>query len=537
MKHLSWIVAFILLLAAPGGPVAAGQPLDSKITDVTVFSNQAMVTRTASVDVGAGASRLIVPTDAFRLVSDSVTAAVFGEGEILGVQVVRVPVSKMPQDAIRAIETKIEGLEKEKKALLDAVNALSKQEAFLNGVVDFSKNQVAEDMKTRMPPIEDVKTYLVFFDETFMDVFDKKREINGKISTVDEEIERLRRELSMHRGTRDKTLTGIEVLFNADKAQTVKMEVRYIVDRARWSPVYKASAGGDMKGVDLSMMAEIIQTTGEDWEDAALTVSNAVPVRAGRLPELSPWRLDYTQPVPAREKAAVMRTMEMADTVGAAPQADALRRETALSFEYTLPVPVTIASREKETIVPILTRAIEGEFYHYAVPVLGADAYLVCEAEADRELLPGPVNVFLENRYTGRMILGEKGPGERFTLGLGIDRSVRVKREKTKDKAKETAFFGRIERDSIIRALSYRIKAENLKEKPVILKVADRVPVSMTDRITVKDVGFSPAPDRRDVDGKEGVMQWDLELGPGAETDITIDFTVTYPKDMPRPVF
>lgn len=537
MKHFSWIVAFIVLLAVPGGTAAAGQPLDSKITSVTVFANQAMVTRTASADVAAGASRIVIATDAFRLVSDSVTAAVFGEGEILGVQVVRMPVSEMPQDAIRAIETRIEGLENEKKALQDAANALSKQEAFLNGVVDFSKNQVADDMKTRMPSIEDVKTYLVFFDEAFMDVFDKKREINGKISSLDEEIERLRRELSMHRGARDKTLTGIEVLFTADKAQKVKVAVRYMVEQARWSPVYRASVGGEMEGVDLAMMAEIVQTTGEDWEDATLTVSNAVPVRAGRLPELSPWRLSYTQPTPLREKAGVMRSMEMADTVGAAPQAEAVRKETALSFEYTLPVSVTIASREKETIVPILTRAIEGEFYHYAVPVLGADAYLVCEAAADRELLPGPVSVFFENRYTGRMILEEKGPGERFTLGLGIDRSIRVEQAKIKDKATETAFFGRIERDSIIRELSYRITAENLKETPVTLRVMDRVPVSMTDRITVKDVGFSPAPARRNVEEKEGVMQWDLELPPGGQAEIAIGFTVTYPKDMPKPLF
>ena len=537
MKPLSWIVAFLVLLAVPGGTAAAGQPLDSKITKVTVFANQAMVTRTASADAEAGTNRLVIFTDAFRLVSDSVTAAVFGEGEILGVQVVRVPVSEMPQETIREIESRIEDLEKEKKALLDAKKALQKQEAFLDGVVDFLKQPLADEIKTPLPPTGDLKAYLLFLDEAFTDVFDKAREIDGSISSLDREIERLRRELSMHRGARDQTLTGIEVLFSSDKTQTVGIEVRYMVERARWSPVYRASVGDDMKGVDLAMMAEIIQTTGEDWENAELTVSNAAPVRAGRLPELFPWRLDYTQPVPAREKAAVMRTMEMADTVGAAPQAEAVRRETALSFEYTLPVPVTVASREKETIVPILTRAIEGAFYHYTVPVLGADAYLVCEAKADRELLPGPVNVFFENRYTGRMILEEKGPGESFTLGLGVDRSVRVKREKIRDKATETAFFGRIERDSIIRELSYLIKAENLKDTPVLLKVTDHVPVSMTDRITVKDVGLSPAPDRRDVDGKEGVMQWDVELDPGAEVDIIIEFTVTYPKDMPRPLF
>ena len=537
MRKIALAVALIAILAGLCGPAAAGQPLDSKISAVTVYVNQAMVTRTAQADAAAGANRLVIPTDAFAIVGDSVTAAVSGHGEILGVQVVRVPVAEMPQDAIREIEGKIEALEKEKKALLDGKKALSKQEAFLDGLVDFSKAHMADEMKTQMPSTETLQTYRRFFDESFNDVFDRRRSIEDKVASVDRELERLRRELSMVRGARDKTRTGIEVLFRSQKDQSVRVEVRYMVERARWSPVYRASIESDMSGVALAMMAEIVQRTGENWEDAVITISNAAPVRAGRIPELNPWWLDYQKAVPVGREAVMMRSMEMADAMPEAPLAEALRRETALSFEYTLPVPVTIESREKETLVPILTRDIEGEFYHYTAPALTPDVYLVCEAKADRELLPGPVNVFFENRYTGRMILGETGPGDRFTLGLGIDRSVKAKREKISDTSKETAFFGRIERDSIVRELSYRIKTENLRENPVNLKVMDRVPVSRTDRITVKDIVFSPEPRRRDVDGRAGVTQWDMKLVPGAAQEITIDFTVTYPRDMPPPVF
>ena len=342
----------------------------------------------------------------------------------------------------------------------------------------------------------------------------------------------------MHRGFEEKMQTGIEILFNSPAAQSLTIETRYLVNAVRWSPVYRASVESDIKDVNLSMMAEINQQTGEAWQDVNLTISNAVPVLAGRLPELSPWWIDYRPPpVPLRnEVGAKFRSMEMMDTA-AAPPVEAIRRETALSFEYTLPVPVTIASREQETQVPILTRSIEGQFYHYTVPAMGADAYLVYEAKADRELLPGPVNVFFENSYTGRMMLDEKGPGDSFTLGLGIDRSVRVKREKLEDTVRETAFFGRVERDTVIRELSYRIRLENMKKKPVTLKVTDRIPVSMTDRITVKDVVFSPEPAKRDVDEKAGITRWDIEMAPEEVTDITIRFTVSYPKEMPPPVF
>ena len=536
MKNLLLFLVFMVFLAIPGTLAAAGQPVDSDITEVVVFTRDAAVTRSGTVAVEKGAQRLVLHTNAHDIASDSVTAAVFGDGAVQGVQVVRVPVPEAPREDIRRLESEIEALETEKRVLLDAGKTLDKQAAFLDSLVDFSKSGIAGEMKTQMPATERMDAYLVFFDAKFSEIFEKRRSIDGKISSIEKDIEQLRRELSLYRRETEETRTGIEVLFNSYERQDIRIEARYRVNRAGWSPVYRASVDSGLTGVDLAMMAEITQTTGEDWRDVTLTVSNAVPVRVGRLPDLGPWWLDHDKPVPARRDALMMRSPEMAENA-AAPPADPVRRETALSFEYTMPDPVTVVSRRQKTLVPVLSRTIDGEFYHYTVPARGPEAYLVCEAEADRELLPGPVNVFFENRYTGRMTLDETGPGDRFTLGLGVDRSVRVAREKTMDKVEETAFFGRVERDSVIRQLSYRVVAENLREAPVILKVVDRVPVSRTDRITVKDVAFSPAPDRRDVDEKAGVMEWDLEIGPASTTGITTGFTVTYPKDMPRPIF
>ncbi len=536
MKNLSWILVFIVFLASLGGPAEAGQPVDSDITEVIVFTGGATVTRTGSAAVGKGTHRLVLHTGTHDISSDSVTAAVFGVGAVQGVQVVKVPVPEAPREDIRRLASEIDALETEKRVFLDRAKTLDKQAAFLDSLVDFSKSGIAGEMKTQMPATERMDAYLVFFDAKFSEIFEKRRSIDGQLSSIENKIEQLRRELSLYRREKEETRTGIEVLFDSHESQDIRIEARYRVNRAGWSPVYRASVDSALTGVDLAMMAKVTQTTGEDWRDVTLTVSNAVPVRVGRLPSLGPWWLDYEKPVPVRRDALMMRSPEMAENA-AAPPAETGRRETALSFEYTMPAPVTIASRRQETLVPVLSRSIDGAFYHYTVPARGPEAYLVCDAEADRELLPGPVNVFFENRYTGRMILDETGPGDRFTLGLGVDRSVRVAREKIMDTVEETAFFGRVERDSIIRKLSYRVVAENLREEPVILKVVDHVPVSRTDRITVKDVAFSPAPDRRDVDEKAGVMQWDLELGPASTAEITTGFTVTYPKDMPRPVF
>jgi uncharacterized protein (TIGR02231 family) len=158
--------------------------------------------------------------------------------------------------------------------------------------------------------------------------------------------------------------------------------------------------------------------------------------------------------------------------------------------------------------------------------------FLVCQASADKELLSGPLNVYFGGRFIGKTFLSEKKPGEDFNLNLGADRDVKVKRDKIKDKVKET-FFGQLERNTVVREMAFKMTLENLKDKPVKLKVLDTIPVSRTDKVNVKDISINPAPSEKNYQDREGVMLWECQLKPGEKKEITIEFVITYPKDLP----
>ena len=81
--------------------------------------------------------------------------------------------------------------------------------------------------------------------------------------------------------------------------------------------------------------------------------------------------------------------------------------------------------------------------------------------------------------------------------------------------------------------MAYRIAIENLKDVPIKIKVVDAVPVSKTDRIEVKDLKVLPAPSDKSYENKEGVYAWDLDVKAGETREITMEFTVTFPKDTP----
>ncbi len=139
--------------------------------------------------------------------------------------------------------------------------------------------------------------------------------------------------------------------------------------------------------------------------------------------------------------------------------------------------------------------------------------------------------MYLGGRYIGKTHLSEKKAGEEFRLSLGADREVMVKREKVRDKVKET-YFGKIQRGTIVREMAYKIVAENMKDRSILLKIVDNIPVSRTDKIEVEDLKINPEPKKKNYLDKEGVMLWEYKLDPEQKQEINIEFVVSYPKGL-----
>ena len=183
-------------------------------------------------------------------------------------------------------------------------------------------------------------------------------------------------------------------------------------------------------------------------------------------------------------------------------------------------------------MLPLYTKEMQGEFFIYAAPRHDPLAYLVCLSSPDSELLAGKLNVHFGGRFVGGAALTEKKAGEELLVNLGVERGLKVRREKVTDKLTET-FFGKIDRLTTARELEYRIVIENLKEEPVRVRLFDSIPVSKTDRIQVKGVETVPKPTTKDYQNREGVMLWDVQMIPKAIQEIRIKFFVKHPKDNP----
>ncbi len=541
------LVFLILVIFFSSLPVHAGQTLQSKISSVTLYTDQALVQREVLADVGPGINELLLPIQAFSIDGPSITAKVYGKGKIISVQIRTIPLKAAPQEKIRELEETIKTLERDKQALLDKEAALLRQEKFLDSIAAFSEIQVPKDIETRMVNPQELSATFTFLGDRFHEVFSKKTDIDQDVSGIEENIRTARRELNNLRQPGEKSRKVIEVVFDSAEKQEIRIVADYIAYNARWSPVYRVSVPANRSSVDLTMNACIVQKTGADWQDVNLSVSNAVPLKGVSIPSLSPWWIDLPQRRAektlrhpsgkgvaalgsAKPKTAMLKEGRV--ETDRADYAATRRSSSGISFEYELSRPVTVESRQKEILLPLYTKNLEGEFYYYCVPRKNTRAYLVCEAKPDQEMLAGPMHIHFGGHYMGKTMFTPKSRNERFLMALGADRAVEVSRQKITDHVKET-FFGKFERSMVVRELGYRITVENRKKKPIRLNLIDQIPIAKTDKIDVDDVSFEPVPDEKGYMDESGVMRWQMEIGSQKSEPIEIRFTVAYPKDQP----
>ncbi len=523
----------------------AAENVPSVIKGITLFSNQALVNREAEVTVGRGVKEFILELEAFSVDKDSVSAKVFGEGEIQGVQYKEIRLKESPQENIRILEQKLRDLREAKRKILDEKEVLNKKELFLGSLINFSQAQVPKDVQTNFPKLDDLEKTLSFLGANFQSIYERKQSLDSKVQEVEKEIKLTEKELDSLRVPPQKTKKVIEVLFNSRREQTLKIEANYLVHQASWQPSYRVAVPLSLAEVDLVMFSAIRQKTGEDWKNVSLSLSNVIPSTGAGLPSLASWFLDIERPraksmlqerrvAPQKAEIAAPSEEPMMAPQQEREEADfvyAQKTELPLSFEYQIPQGVDIQSQDKETFLPIFSKKLRGEFFYYAVPRLNAVSFLVCRASADKELLSGPLNVFLAGRFIGKTFLREKKPGEPFDLSLGVDREVKIKREKIRDKIKETLWG--MERKNVVRDVAFKITVENLKGKPLKMKILDSIPVSKTDKIEVRDVKITPLPNEKNYQDREGVLLWEFEIPAGKKEEINIEFVITHPKDLP----
>jgi len=185
--------------------------------------------------------------------------------------------------------------------------------------------------------------------------------------------------------------------------------------------------------------------------------------------------------------------------------------QEGLAVTYTLPNRTSLPSRSDEQLLQISSLPLKAEMYKIATPVLTSFVYNEAQVSNNSQtvLLAGPVSTYVDGEFVGQGLVPSVAVGEDFTVGLGIDSSLRATRDLV-EKTETTQGGNRVIQ------FNYRVALENFSTKPAAIRVLDRLPIAKENEIKVtllqpgRDLSKDPAYERQDK--KKGILRWDLDV-------------------------
>ena len=379
---------------------------------------------------------------------------------------------------------------------------------------------------------------------------DELRAARARAKELDAEIAAL--EAARQRPPSRTPLRDVSIALNAADATKATLTVSYRVSGASWRAAYdaKLDTGGQGRkpGLDLVRRAQVVQNTGEDWSDVALTLSTTRALRGTAAPDVQPQRLAFWEPpapVPlgAARMAPAARTMQTdalkgsSETVAApaapppvpATEQQATLDASAYQANFVAPGRVTVPADGAARSFVLATRHYDPALLVKTAPALDPTAYLDAHLsnEEDAPILAGAVTVQRDGAYVGQTMLPFVAAGDGFDLGFGADDRVKVTHVAVKKKENEPTWFNQTKIDQ----RDYKTTIRNLHDFPVKATIVDAIPFSDNSAISVELLPQTTPPTDKQVGDRRGVMDWTFDLAAGEQKDIRLAWRMKWPAD------
>ncbi|KAJ1303532.1 hypothetical protein OPQ81_011717 [Rhizoctonia solani] len=551
---------------------------DDCIEAVTIFrSNQAEVKRRINLDLKKGQNHVHIERLPSCLKGDSIRVDGTGTAVIFDVIYHSSYDSRpsSPDGSVVAAQRTLETLEKERDIAREQSNFLTSYGKTLD-----SKNVSIEDV------------------QQFLDMFGLRQvAVAKRIQELDVQIERARGELNeAQRESYDykqgeKRGARVTVTVLAEMDGKVELILKYVVSQARWTPLYDIRASiaktPDVSSkIMLHYRASIIQTTGEDWPEVALTLSTASPELGSNVPDLTPWKIGFDLAYcPSVEQAypGAERRAGAGDTSGedlsafyaiGFKSAMPIRQghvETSgvLSTTFGIPGQSDIPSDEGSHKVVVTVLDLQADPEWICVPRKKENVFLMCKVVNSSEftLLPGEASVFMDDNFVSKSRIEHVSPNDSFKISLGVDSSLKVTyfSAKTLNRTEAQSGFPILARErQSVSAQSHRITIRNSRLTSVSnLRVIDHLPVSTDAKLKVNVIAPSGldvqrtlgSSTRRNLEsrekskelpwtsvqkgvkarwapldvGGEGTVEWRCDIGPSDELELDLAWEVSAP--------
>jgi uncharacterized protein (TIGR02231 family) len=527
-------------------------PIDTQITAVTVYTDRALVTRRGTIKL-AGTERSLILTQ-LPTTLDPESVRVSGKGKVavrlLGVTTDRQYTTEPAIERVAQLVAQIEQLEADNRRFQSQVNTIALQSSFIDGLREKSEISFARNLASQQIGLEDTLNFLNFMGIKNSEYAFATEDLQYQQRQIEKELKALRLQLHEVQTPNHQESFQLTVAIEPGGAGEFQLEVVYVVNCASWTPLYDLRVQSASKMIQINYLAEITQTTGEDWSNVHLILSTAKPGLGTLPPKLDPWYIDIPEVSASGQMVGgMMRRRIDSNPVPAAPMAakasfDQVDESDTPMMQYAAETVVAEVSQQGSVVtfqlggggnIPsdgnphkagILYDRFPCKLEYIAMPRLLNFAYLQAKAQNlpdGATLLPGKANIFRDDMFVGTTNLTNIAPGQEFKLNLGIDEGIKIDRELI-ERQVDKKFIGGNRRITC----AYRLTIANLLATASQIQIDDQIPHSRNEQIKVKVTKVKP----QIQPGELGRLSWEMDLPAKGTTEISYQFSIEHPENI-----
>ncbi|KJJ95731.1 hypothetical protein UB44_22015 [Burkholderiaceae bacterium 26] len=525
-QHRQRVACTALGAIASAAAVTAQAATPSRITDVTLYPDSAMVVRTATVVAGARSVELTClpmtfDADSLRVESDS------------SIRVRDVRVESIPSEgsgcARTALDTQIRTLEDQRAALGVQIQANALSASYLKAVSE----RTGGDGRAPATDFSTLGRATDALARNAQDVFTRQEQLKKRDAELKAQLDALQRA----HGSASSTLRTVRIAVAAPRGG--ELRISYQTSRAGWRPAYQASVDSVRSNVVVERQATLAQSTGEDWRGVHLRLSTGQPRNTPRGPEPYAWQLDIqpppqAMPYPAAPVAAMApapkarfsRSDEQREADGG-PLFEVNAVQTTFATEFDVPGAAELPSDAQKVTLTLASETLPAKLAARSTPRMDTTAYLVATVDRPEGIWPaGNMQLRRDGAVVGSTQWNPAGEDQKVTLPFGRDDLVNVVVETPKTFQRSVGLLdNRNERQL---AALYTVR--NRHRDAIDVQILEATPVSQSDDIKVRST-FSPEPAKRNWERRPGVIAWEQTIPAGESARFSADYLITYPKD------
>jgi hypothetical protein len=266
---------------------AAPRLATSRIVQVTIYPDSALVTREVEVSAGAGLCELVVSPLPEATVNTSLYSESSDDIRVLTTRFRTRAVKEDTREEVRKLEDEAKKLQHTAQKIQADIDAHKANVALLGKLEKFTEASTTHATEKGKLDSDTAITLAKYLMEGRLE---KAREL----VTLTQQLEANAEQLSFVQRKRAELASGHsrterDAVLVVDKANGAvgKVRLNYLVGGAFWRPQYKFRAGETAKdAVGLEYLAAVRQHTGEDWRNVRVTLSTAQPMLNAAPPDL-----------------------------------------------------------------------------------------------------------------------------------------------------------------------------------------------------------------------------------------------------------